>query len=408
MRQGGIDPALRGPRVDGRGRGAGGVLCDAVPGRVACLAAALFLVACRTEHGSLTVAVALLPSELPVYRALVADFERESGVRVVLVPQQYADIRRAVAAESAGGRGTLDLVELDVYALAPTAPYVCPIDATELQPELAALFHDAVGAGTIDGLRFLPHRLGWQALVYDHAALGEPPADWAALLAIARAHPGKVAFKGALYEGLTCEVLPFVWAAGGSGDVLDDAGALAAFRFFAALAPYLHPESATFKEPTVAEAMARGEILLHLNWPFVMSLYESQGLSPEPIRSAPLPRGPRGRATVLGGGYLGIPCNAPHRDAALGLVRYVLSHDVQAELAKRLGWFSPRRDVAVGDGEPLAGFAAMRAEVRPRPARPDYPALSRRWQEAFRAVVFEHRDPDAVLHAAAREAAASP
>ena len=384
------------------------MLCDAVPGRVACLAAALFLVACRTEHGSLTVAVALLPSELPVYRALVADFERQSGVRVVLVPQQYADIRRAVAAESAGGRGTLDLVELDVYALAPTAPYVCPIDATELQPELAALFHDAVRAGTIDGLRFLPHRLGWQALVYDHAALGEPPADWAALLAVARAHPGKVAFKGSLYEGLTCEVLPFVWAAGGSGDVLDDAGALAAFRFFAALAPYLHPESATFKEPTVAEAMARGEILLHLNWPFVMSLYESQGLSPEPIRSAPLPRGPRGRATVLGGGYLGIPCNAPHREAALRLVRYVLSQDVQAELARRLGWFSPRRDVAVGDGEPLAGFAAMRAEVRPRPARPDYPALSRRWQEAFRAVVFEHRDPDAVLHAAAREAAASP
>jgi len=77
VRQGGIDPALRGPRVDGRGRGAGGMLCDAVPGRVACLAAALFLVACRTEHGSLTVAVALLPSELPVYRALVADFERD-------------------------------------------------------------------------------------------------------------------------------------------------------------------------------------------------------------------------------------------------------------------------------------------------------------------------------------------
>src|SRR5438552_687724 len=158
------------------GRGASGMLCDAVPGRVAWLLAAVLVVGCGAQHGSLTVAVALLPSELPVYRALVADFERESGVRVVLVPQQYADIRRAVAAESAGGRGTLDLLELDVYALAPTAPYVCPIDATELQPELAALFHDAVRAGTIDGLRFLPHRLGWQALVYDHAALAARPA----------------------------------------------------------------------------------------------------------------------------------------------------------------------------------------------------------------------------------------
>jgi len=272
--------------------------------------------------------------------------------------------------------------------------------------ELDALSPDAVHAGTIDGLRFLPHRLGWQAVVYDHAALGGPPEDWPALLAVARAHPGKVAFKGSLYEGLTCDVLPFVWAAGGSGEVLDDAGALAAFRLFAELAPYLHPGSATFKEPTVAEAMARGEIVLHLNWPFVMSLYASQGLSPEPVRSAPMPRGPRGRATVLGGGYLGIPRNAPHREAALALVHHLLAHDVQVAFAQRLGWFSPRRDVAVADGgEALAGFAAMRADVRPRPARPDYPALSRRWQEAFRAVVFEHRDPEAVLHAAARDAA---
>jgi len=370
--------------------------------------AAALLVSCRRERASLTTAVALLPSELPVYRAVVADFERRSGLRVVVVPQQYADIRRALAAESVAGTGTLDLVELDVYALASAAPHVCPFAPADVEPELDALSPDAVRAGTIDGLRFLPHRLGWQAVVYDHAALGRPPEDWAELLAVARAHPGKVAFKGSLYEGLTCDVLPFVWAAGGSGEVLDDAGALAAFRFFAELAPYLHPGSATFKEPTVVEAMARGEIVLHLNWPFVMSLYASEGLAPEPIRSAPLPHGPHGRATVLGGGYLGIPCNAPHRAAALRLVHHLLARDVQAELARRLGWFSPRRDVAVADGgEALAGFAAMRSEVRPRPARADYRALSRRWQEAFRAVVFEHRDPDAVLHAAASEAVKS-
>ena len=372
----------------------------------ALVVAAALLVGCRGEHASLTAAVALLPSELPVYRAVVADFERATGLRVVVVPQQYADIRRAIAAEAVAGTGTLDLVELDVYALASAAPHVCPFEPAGMEPELDALSPDAVRAGTIDGLRFLPHRLGWQAVVYDHAALGEPPEDWAELLAVARAHPGKIAFKGALYEGLTCDVLPFVWAAGGSGEVLDDAGALAAFRFFAELAPYLHPGSATFKEPTITEAMARGEIVLHLNWPFVMSLYASEGLAPEPIRSAPLPHGPHGRATVLGGGYLGIPCNAPHRAAALRLVHHLLARDVQAELARRLGWFSPRRDVAVADGgEALAGFAAMRSEVRPRPARADYPALSRRWQEAFRAVVFEHRDPDAVLHAAASEAA---
>src|SRR5437667_7152373 len=325
--------------------------------------------ACGRVPDELTVAVALLPAELPAYRAVIAEFESASARRVVLVPQQYADIRRALAAEAGAGRGTLDLVELDVYSLAPAARSVAVLDPAELADVLTALEPAAVRAGTIDGLRFVPHRLSWQALIYDHDALPEPPATWDELLAVARAHPRKIGFKGALYEGLTCDVLPFVWAAGGRGDALDDAGALAAFRLFAELAPYVHPASATFKEPTIAEAMARGELVLQLNWPFAMSLYASQGLAPERIRSAPLPWGPRGRATVLGGGYLAIPLNAPHREAAVALVRHLLGREVQTRLATELGWFSARGDVAVPAGGVLDGFVAMRDAVRPRPER---------------------------------------
>jgi ABC-type glycerol-3-phosphate transport system substrate-binding protein len=367
------------------------------------LTACLLLGACRTDPDALTLAVALLPGELPAYRAVLADFERASGRRTVLVPQQYADIRRALAAEAAAGRGTLDLVELDVYSLVPAARYVAVLDEPELT---GALDPAALRAGTIDGVRFLPHRVTWEALVYDHSVIDRPPATWDDLLAVARAHPGKIGFKGALYEGLTCDVLPFVWGAGGQGDRLDDPGALAAFRFFAELAPYVHPGSATFKEPTIAEAMARGEIVLQLNWPFAMSVYASQGLAPDRIRSAPIPRGPAGRATVLGGGYVGIPRNTVHREAALALLRHLLSHDVQARLARDLGWFSARRDVGVeGDGL-LGGFVEMKDAVRPRPERTDYAALSRLWQQAFRAVVFEHEDPAATLRAAEHELAA--
>lgn len=371
----------------------------------ALLLAALLVSGCRRDPDGLTVAVALLPSELPEYRAALGGFERESGLRLSLVAQQYADIRRALAAEAFAGRGTLDLVELDVYALAASASYVCPIEPAELAPELDALDPQAVGSGTIDGLRFLPHRVGWQALLYDHAALGKPPADWDELVAVAQAHPGKIGFKAALYEGLTCDILPFVWAAGGSGDVLDDAGALAAFRLFAALAPDLHPQSASFKEPTAAEAMARGELVLHLDWPVVASLYASQGLSPNPIRSAPIPRGPHGRATVLGGGFIGVPCNAPHRAGAVRLVRHLLSRTTQETLARRLGWFSARHDVPLPDAEALAGFAAMRNDVRPRPRRTDYERLSRLWQQAFRAVVFDGVAPEVALRTAAARAA---
>ena len=365
-----------------------------------------FLCACSGRDSTLTIAVALLPSELPVYRSVLADFEKETGLRVSVVPQQYADIRRALSAESFAGSGTLDLVELDVYSLAMSARDVAVLPAADLGAELTALVPQAVDAGRLDGLRFLPHRLAWQALIYNHEVLGKPPETWGELLAVARAHPGQIGLKGALYEGLTCDLLPFVWAAGGSGAQLDDAGAITAFRFLAELAPYLAPQSETFKESTIAEAMARGELVLHANWPFVMSLYASQGLAPGTIRSAPLPRGPAGRATVLGGGYIAVPRGAPHFAQAVRLARYLIGHHAQERFERELGWFSARTDVPVGgDNELLAGFAGMRDDVHPRPERADYPRLSRLWQQAFRAVVFEHADPETALHAAARRLA---
>jgi ABC-type glycerol-3-phosphate transport system substrate-binding protein len=368
------------------------------------LASLLLVSACRPGGDAITIAVALLPSELPVYRAVLRGFERETGRRLVVVPQQYADIRRALAAEAAADRGTLDLVELDVYSLAPAAPWVEKLDSVAFADELAAIDSQAIEAGQVDGLRFLPHRLAWQAMIYDHERLPDPPETWDELLAVARAHPGQVALKGALYEGLTCDVLPFVWSAGGSGETLDDAGARAAFRFLADLGPFLHPDSQRFKEPTIAEAMARGEVLLHFNWPFTMSLYASQGLAPARIRSAPLPRGPRGRATVLGGGYVAMPKNAPHRVAAIQLAHFLLRASTQRKLARRLGWLSARRDVRLADPQRLlVGFVAMRDGVRPRPRRPDYMLLSRLWQQAFRAVAFEHDDPVAVLEGAEAE-----
>jgi hypothetical protein len=80
--------------------------------RVASVVLALLLAGCESPARTLTLAVALLPSELPGYREVIRGFEATSGWRVTVVPQQYADIRRALAAEAHGGSGTPDLVEL--------------------------------------------------------------------------------------------------------------------------------------------------------------------------------------------------------------------------------------------------------------------------------------------------------
>ncbi|HEY8493310.1 MAG TPA: extracellular solute-binding protein [Myxococcota bacterium] len=366
------------------------------------LVAAALALACGPRP--VTVALAVLPGELGAVRAIADEWAHATGHEVRVVAQQYPEIRRALAAEAAGGGGALDLVELDVHSLALSADHVAPLPAARLASVIGVLEPATVGAGDVGGLRFLPYRVSWQALIYDARTLDAPPATWDELLAVARAHSGRIGWKGARYEGLTCDILPFVWAAGGSGERFDEPGARAAFELFAALAPHLHPHASTFKEATVAEAMARGELVLHLNWPFAMRLYASQGLAPDRIRAAPIPAGPAGRATVLGGGYLGIPVNAPNREAALDLLAHLLSQPVQERLARELGWFSARRDVAVaaGSDDLLAAYAASRPFARPRPERRDYPLLSRLWQEAFRSIAFEDAPPDAALAEAAR------
>jgi ABC-type glycerol-3-phosphate transport system substrate-binding protein len=348
----------------------------------------------------LNVALAVFPVEAAHYRRFVRPFESASGVRVNLVAQSYGDILDVVRASAGARRGSLDLVELDLAMLGEARYAVRPLDAI-VPPSARALFPAAAwAAATRDGhLYFVPHRLMWQAMIYNRREVARPPATWAELESFARAHPGKLALKAARYEGAVCDVMPLVWAAG--GDELDPRapGALDAFEFLDSLAPYLNPDSAVFREMSVLEAQARGAVWIHFNWPFAMGYLASKGLAPEVDLSAPFPAGPDGgRATPLGGGYLAIPRTAPHPALAAAFIKYLLTLDAQRRLSTELGWYG---SIAPAPGSRAAalyaGFAAMRPYVRARPATRCYARLSNQWQRAIRAVLFDDAAPRTAL-----------
>ncbi len=341
-------------------------------------------------RSSLTVAMALFPGEAIVYRKILADFESVSGTRVQLVTETYGDILHLLQAESGAGRGRFDLVELDIATLGQARD-----DVRELEPSLLAterkLFPAAAWrVGVIaNQLYFVPHRIMWQAMIYNRLRVPHPPADWEELARFVRAHPGKLAIKGALYEGVLCDVAPFVWEAGGSVLQPTSTDTLTGLDFLAGLAPGLNPRSAVFREMSVLEAQARGEVWIHFNWPFAMTYLHDKGLAPLVDLSAPIPAGPKGRATVLGGGYLAIPRSAPHPDSAQLFLRFLLTSDVQQRLVSELGWQNAlpiKRDAQAA--LLYGGFSAMRPYMRARPTVPDYQALSNRWQRALAAILF--------------------
>jgi ABC-type glycerol-3-phosphate transport system substrate-binding protein len=371
------------------------------------LGLSLALTSCPSQRtNAVTVAVALLPSEQEPYQRVLDRFSDSTGIQVTLIVQQYQQIRNALEAEAIAGRGELDIVELDVHLLGAVREYMRRLDT--VVGALPDLFADAsaasleAGRDAQGGYIFLPHRLNWQAMIYDVVELSSPPTTWDELLRVARSRPGSVGLKGARYEGMVCDLFPFLWQAGGDPLRPTAPGTLTALRFLKQLAPSLNRAAPSYRENTVLQAQERQEILLHFNWPFVVPLLSENGLLGTRIGIAPLPAGPAGSATVLGGGYLGIPRTAPHPKAAAQLLEFLVSNTVQEQLARDLGWFPVRESAWQSLGELEArfgGYLKMRNQVRSRPSLPEYDRLSALWQDAFSRILFQDESPDQVAAA---------
>jgi ABC-type glycerol-3-phosphate transport system substrate-binding protein len=361
---------------------------------------AILVAGCHTspEPDQLNIALAVFPDEAARYASFVADFESQHHVHVKVFAQTYTDILQAMRVQ-AGSRGALDLVELDLATLGEAHGYAQPLDAV-VSPSARTLFSkEAWDAATIDRqLYFVPHRLMWQAMIYNRVEVPNPPATWNELERFARDHPGKLALKAARYEGAICDVMPFVWTAGGSECAPDSSGSIRALDFIRQLAPDLNDESGVFREMSVLEAQARGSVWIHFNWPFAMGYLHAKGLAPNVNLSAPIPAGPDGIATPLGGGYLAIPNSAPHPKLAAEFIQYLLTADTQAKLSRELGWYgSVPPAPGSEDAQLYAGYTAMRAFVRARPTVDCYADLSDQWRRAIRAVLFENTAPASAI-----------
>ena len=353
----------------------------------------------RPDGRVLVIALAVFPGEAAHYRSFVSDFERREHVHVEIVAQSYDDILRALRAEASAEHGRVDLAELDLAMLGEARASVRPVDQIVGASQRALFPDNAWQAATAAGhLYFIPHRLMWQAMIYNRLEVPRPPRTWAELQDFARLHPGKLALKAARYEGNVCDVMPFVWGAGGDEVAPGSAGSIRALDFIGSLGPDLNPESAVFREMSVLEAQARGSVWIHFNWPFAMGYLAGKGLAPQVDLSAPIPTGPDGTATPLGGGYLAISRSAPHPELAAAFLKYLLTPEAQTRLSRELGWYG---SVAPASGSAeatlYAGFTAMRPYVRARPVICDYAKLSNLWQNAVRDVLFGNEAPRSEL-----------
>jgi trehalose transport system substrate-binding protein len=373
---------------------------------------AIWLLACNGEAqdvlpppgadaGALRVVMGLAESEWRVVREVVlAPFEAQSGVHVVPVQMEAADLVRQLDAQVQAGAVSIDLFTQDNNQLAPLV-------AKGLVEDLSP-YADLIPAETPQALRpvlefdghlyFLPYRPNVQItywLEQHFARYGlAPPRTWDELLAVARTLDerekfGRVVVQGVPGGPLGVVVTEFLWQGGGDPLDLTAPGSMQAFEFMQQLEPYLSPVYQTAKFDTINTYLASETAYLGQNWPFgvdvIVKQYRKQGVGAYSGWS-----GPAGELRVLGGEVIGIPKGTPRREQALQFARFLMSRPVQETLVQRLAW-PPMRDDAFGAvadwQQPY--FTAVQDALRKTRARPNvvyWGEVERILSDAFRDV----------------------
>lgn len=204
------------------------------------------------------------------------------------------------------------------------------------------------------------------AFAADSAALPDPPADMAGLLAWIKANPGRFTYPAPPdFTGSAFVRHVFIHAAGGPDALLGpfdqakfDATAAKTWAILNEIEPYLWREGRTY--PTTItqldELFANGEVAMSFNYdPAQFGLAVDAGTWPATTRSFGL-----GDGTLGNTNYTLIPFNSPNKAAAMVAENLLLSGEAQLEKARTDVWgASPAIDVARSAPEVQAGFAAI-------------------------------------------------
>jgi multiple sugar transport system substrate-binding protein len=236
----------------------------------------------------------------------------------------------------------------------------------------------------------MPKQTDAAFLYYRTDQVDQPPDTWQQVYEQAAARNG-IAYQGAAYEGLTCDFLEIAFAAGGR--VLSDDGSKAQFdspenvkalQFMVdGIDNGAAPKAVTtYMEEPARRAFESGRVTFMRNWPYAYALGLDAPKIKDKFAVMPLPQFEGGgRASILGGHNLVISAFSKNPGAALKLIDYLSSEEVQKIAFTK---FSLAPTIASIYDEPdvkkLRPFAPQQKQAveqaNPRPVSPVYPQIS--------------------------------
>ncbi|WP_223597122.1 ABC transporter substrate-binding protein [Brucella suis] len=294
----------------------------------------------------------------------VAKFEKDTGnkVNIISMPssssEQFSQYRLWLAA----GNSDVDVYQTDIV----WAPQLSDqfIDLTEATKDVTdAHFPSIIASQTVNGkLVALPFYTDAPALFYRKDLLekyNKPvPKTWDEMAATAKdimekeRADGKAdlwgfVFQGNAYEGLICNALEWIKSSGG-GQIVEPDGEISVNNEKAAVAidrargwiGTISPQGVLgYQEEESRGVWQTGNAVFMRNWPYVYALSNSADSAVKgKFDVAPLPAMAEGEppASALGGWNLAVSKYSTKQDAAIALVKFLASPEVQKAEAVEL------------------------------------------------------------------------
>jgi len=288
--------------------------------------------------------------------------------------------------------GDCDVFSSDVIWTAEFASQKWLYDMTPyMQAKKSEFIQAPIQTVTYDGKIWgQPETSDAPLMYYRTDKIKSAPTTWQQLYSESKGGGG-IVYQGAPYEGLTCDFLDILSAAGGhilsadgSKSAINSPEALKALQFMVdgikngdapkAVTTYMEPESLT--------AFQTGKYAAMRNWPYAFALNQKAAKVKGKFAVAPLPSFEGGgKGGTLGGHNSVISVYSKNPGAALKLVEFIGSPEIQKAYATQFSLTPVRSDVYDDPGVKKAiPFAAELkqgvSQAVARPVSPVYPQIS--------------------------------
>jgi len=209
-------------------------------------------------------------------------------------------------------------------------------------------------------------------------------------------------------------VLPWFWSAGGSvtnddytkaTGYLDSDASVAALQWLIDMnKDGLLGPSSVGKKPDSWGGFKAGSYGMLSDGPWFFPII-GQGMGPNVV-GAPMPTGPGGSISVVGGENFVIFKTSPNQDAAWAFAQYLLSDDAQEAMAK-VGQMPVTQSASQSDAVTsvpyLAPYVTQLQTAKPRTVTPAWPKLDKILTDAFDAALRGTKSASQALHDAAAQ-----